>query len=145
MGENLELHRELKLEKVDADNFANDETAKQYICAICQEVHVVNVVQINKCGHIFGKDCLRQNPTGKCPTCRTKYKWNEVSPTKFVERQIGCLEVKCVHSDECGWKGPANSLKNHKCQYELITCTQPGCHEKVQRRFMEAHLQKKEE
>jgi len=132
-------------ETVDAEKFANDETAKQYICAICQEVHLVNLVQINSCGHIFGKGCLNFNTTGKCPTCRTKYKPNEVSPTKFVERQIGCLQINCVHSDECGWKGPANNLKNHECQYELIACSRPGCFDKVQRRFMAAHLQKEEE
>lgn len=128
------------VERLEADKFEDEEAAKQYMCAICQEVHLVNLVSISNCGHIFGADCLAQNPTKKCPTCRTKYKKNKVFPLKFVERQIGCLQIRCNHSEECDWKGMVNDLKNHNCPFELLPCPRTGCFERIQRRNMEAHL-----
>jgi len=127
----------------DCDLFEGN-AGKEFECAICFEVHATNVVSLDPCGHLFGKNCISKTIKRNCPTCKTVYMECQVSPAKYVERKIGQLKMRCNHSEECKWAGTLNDFKKHLCPFEVIACDQPGCDAKIERRHMAKHLADKD-
>ena len=81
-----------------------------------------------------------------CPSCREVVQ--ETSRSKFVERQVLKLKVKCANcNDGCEWKGELKYFKQHlgeKCQFTTISCKY--CQQiKYQRGKEEEHLLQCEE
>ena len=93
---------------------------ESFKCAICWDVHEKDIVELNHCGHVFGRKCLLQAPKQECPVCRARYYQDEVNRSRFVERQVGQLNVNCP---DCEWNGTLSQLrKEHKCPEAFIEC-----------------------
>ena len=84
--------------------FVNKERVKAFECSIC-----LNTLRsaVSVCDdHVFCKQCIseyikeKQRNMGslhvlQCPLCRAKFVPQNVTRIKFIDRQIGCLSVKC--------------------------------------------------
>eukprot|EP01084_Bolivina_argentea_P303135 523300_1 len=119
----------------DSDLFENPEKAAEFKCPICTCI-AKDPIETEPCGHLYCKGCLQShlnvnsvsdlnNDTPSyCPSCREPIQ--ETSRSKFVERQILKLRVKCAnHSIGCTWKGELHYFKSHlrkQCPFVTVTC-----------------------
>ncbi|KAI9320601.1 hypothetical protein BX666DRAFT_1909487 [Dichotomocladium elegans] len=121
-----------------------DEPFPDLICGVCQDI-LEDPVQVH-CpeDHIFCKKCIsnymQQNTT--CPVCLTSLEQSKFQPSKFVQRQIGRLRVRCpYHASGCTWQGFFADDHPKQCGYEICVCpnAQRGCIEQVHRLDLEQH------
>jgi hypothetical protein len=76
-------------------NLTHGEMRKEIDCAICLERHKRStVLYIEKCGHEFGEDCIREwlKESAMCPLCRGDgnkiYAYGEISYSKMWINKI---------------------------------------------------------
>jgi len=133
----------VQAKSLSRDSFLDQEKKRfeEFVCSICHEVHLDEIVSVEKCGHIFGKHCLSKinGARKKCPTCRKRYVDSDVFAVRFAERLIKSLEVRCPCAQECTWTGKISNLLSHDCDLEPITCPVVGCGMVVPRKDMEKH------
>lgn len=167
----------------DSDLFLNAEKAAEFKCAICTCI-CKDPVETTPCGHLYCRGCLQshlninsvsdlnkkqEEELSCCPSCRAAIE--ETSSSKFVERQVSKLRVKCAnHAEGCEWKGELKYFKAHlreKCDFvklqcvycqqaEYLRCKQQQhfsqceqypiecklCHSKIKRKSLDMHNQK---
>ncbi|KAI8344863.1 hypothetical protein BC941DRAFT_409845 [Chlamydoabsidia padenii] len=106
------------------------------LCNICSEV-LSQPVQVH-CGedHIFCHECIiaivekQQAHDTPCPTCNMPMNTNTLQPSKFVQRQLGRLSIKCqYHSSGCTWIGTLASDHINHCTFKSRECSnaKQGC------------------
>ncbi|XP_072239649.1 TNF receptor-associated factor 5-like isoform X2 [Leuresthes tenuis] len=66
----------------------------------------------------------------------------EIFQDNCCKREISSLEVYCTNFPACTSVLTLNQLQEHLklCQYEQLQCTNPGCEEVQQRRYLQKHL-----
>ncbi|KAF6718911.1 TNF receptor-associated factor 5 [Oryzias melastigma] len=119
---------------------------EEFICPICKGV-VLNPQQ-NSCGHIYCFHCLQgllENSSLSSPVCpveKAAITPSEVFQDNCCKREISSLEVYCTNSPLCTSVLTLNQLQEHlkSCQFEQLQCSNPGCSELFQRRFLQEHL-----
>ena len=65
-------------------------------------------------------------------------------PDKAVRREIGSLEVYCLHrSTGCTWTGPLSSVEEHAahCPHKGVECSNPGCGLIMTAAMLDQHLE----
>ena len=108
--------------------------------------------------HIFCKKCLqryyRNGANSQCPSCgEDGLNESKMRPSKFADRIVGNLRVKCklnyeqkkISTDnddvrECEWKGELGKLLNHineDCPLFVMIC--PHCNGEKKRFEMKEH------
>lgn len=102
--------------------------------------------EVHQCsnGHNFCGECLTKHrasghsASSKCPTCRTSLDATAVR-NRDAERRIGCLPGNC---EGCGSEMLRSLLGGHVavCQDVKVACPFPGCHVRVPRRELAAHM-----
>eukprot|EP01084_Bolivina_argentea_P103718 185746_1 len=118
--------------------FLNSKDAERYLCAICQCVFQQPYNIGCDSEHVFCKACLDNyfiptNSIKSCPTCRAQgLSKTGTKPSKFVERLVNSLSVKCIfeieenkHQHECLWNGELSDLNSHishACPLGNIIC-----------------------
>ncbi|KAG2220087.1 hypothetical protein INT45_005848 [Circinella minor] len=121
-----------------------DEPFPDLFCGLCQEI-LDDPVQV-RCpeDHMFCNSCienyLQQSRT--CPHCLTDLDPSLFQPSKFVQRQIGRLRVRCIyHESGCTWQGILSDTHPNECSFELSECpnTKHGCKERLRRMDIQQH------
>ena len=107
-------------------NSKDENESEEFLCSICCST-LYKPVKINKCNHLFCKDCLKnyknfqkQNSEKPnlfeyaCPFCRTSFMQKNVCACPSLEKEINSRAKKCV----CGKELSATAYKYHieKCQ-----------------------------
>ncbi|SAL97393.1 hypothetical protein [Absidia glauca] len=106
------------------------------VCNICSEV-LCEPVQVH-CGedHIFCHQCIlplvdsKQSNDIPCPTCNMPMNANTLQPSKFVQRQLGRLAIRCqYHASGCPWTGTLSSDHISHCTFKSRVCVnaEHGC------------------
>ncbi|KAL1917938.1 uncharacterized protein VTP21DRAFT_3772 [Calcarisporiella thermophila] len=121
--------------------------SEDFVCTICLSV-LEDPVQV-RCreDHIFCYACINDNiRIGRleCPLCREVLNPSSFQSAKFLKRQIGRLEVRCVYSDAgCTWTGPLSDNHSANCQYETVECpnARHGCPNILLKKDLSTHLQ----
>lgn len=129
----------------------NDRTrAEKFLCAVCQGV--AKDVYETDCGHIFCRNCVgklirvnadhNNESSAQCPHCRASVAWQNVHGSKFLNREISHLMVKCNLCES--WVGEVAKLNEHQitdCPDGFVDCCwkKYGCKETIKRREVDAH------
>ncbi|KAI8078644.1 uncharacterized protein BX664DRAFT_342381 [Halteromyces radiatus] len=123
-----------------------DELPLDLLCGICSDV-LCEPIQVH-CGedHMFCEGCISLFFTGKedirCPTCSMPLNRNAFQSSKFVERQLGRLSIKCLyHNLGCTWTGSLSSDHIQKCTVSTRPClnAENGCPEQLNEAMMLIH------
>ena len=98
-----------------------------WICPFCEEV-VVNPYQVNCCGHVYCKECIKQMEL--CYHCDSFHDITKCFYDKRAAMEIGSLMVRCtMHQLGCKWEGELLVLPRHtknSCEYGSVTCQDCG-------------------
>lgn len=104
-------------------------------CSIC--LNVPQDIVETPCGHVFCNNCIRKvfaatrnyesmsvTTSVVCPTCRADFEVRQLLFSKFMERHIANLTVKCA---DCGWSGSQRNYASHLRSFSNYEC--PLCFE----------------
>ena len=123
----------------------------KYACSIC--IKVLRDAHLTACcGQHFCASCLThwlgtQQGRKTCPHCQQE-NFQHI-PNKERIRDVNELKIWCTnHREGCRWLGKLGRLKSHLdsdkgCGYVEVTCTNKGCRERVSRKDLQIHSQKK--
>ncbi|KAI8982346.1 hypothetical protein BDF20DRAFT_866435 [Mycotypha africana] len=110
------------------------EPCPELLCGICSDV-LEDPLQVH-CpeDHMFCKNCIeshiKQQPT--CPLCMTNLDSKSFQLSKFAQRQISRLRIKCLYADNgCTWTGLFSDNHQSECKFKPIRCpnADKGCTE----------------
>ena len=137
----------------DAAAFVDGAAAEQLQCCACAGVLWRPVELECASGHLMCGGCWHSwfslrtldGRTAPCPFCKTPVDHRSVRHTRYVQRFIEGLTVRCVNAErgcsECVMVGVnARNLSEHsaKCSYQLVPCDH--CRLPVQRSLLAAHM-----
>ena len=128
-----------------------DTIPSKYICSICSKI-LCDAHLTACCGQHFCASCLThwlgtQQERKTCPHCRQE-DFQHI-PNKEKIREVNGLKIRCTnHREGCGWVVELGGLKSHLdsdkgCDYVEVTYTNKGRRERVSRKDLQTHLQKK--
>ena len=98
-------------------------------------------------GHCLCKACylmILEGGSRVCPTCREPTDEGKMQRIRPLESIIGKLRVRCTYGEGCSWRGTVADLAAHmgsSCPLAPISCTNPGCEERVARQDMAVHAE----
>eukprot|EP00455_Lapot_gusevi_P041727 TRINITY_DN4878_c0_g3_i2.p1 TRINITY_DN4878_c0_g3~~TRINITY_DN4878_c0_g3_i2.p1 ORF type:complete len:627 (-),score=52.53 TRINITY_DN4878_c0_g3_i2:32-1828(-) len=119
----------------DSSQFVNEQAASEYACAICTNISK-QLVELRRCGHTFGHQCLQQimagNPPYPCPLCKRTFGPDQVNPVTNLRQRVLVLNTSCIHAGSgCQFRGTLAETIRHQisqCLYRRVTCSRPSCH-----------------
>ncbi|KAI9488555.1 hypothetical protein BDB00DRAFT_38859 [Zychaea mexicana] len=121
-----------------------DEPFPDLFCGLCQGI-LDDPVQV-RCpeDHMFCNSCIKSylQQSRTCPHCLTDLDPSLFQPSKFVQRQIGRLRVRCPNHDAgCSWQGILSDSHPNECSYETCEChnAKHGCKERLRRLDIQHH------
>jgi len=145
---------------VDFDN-------EDFDCVICYQIADEPVRCNSMCSGIYCNGCMQQalNRYNCCPSCSrndaTALK-DEVLRNQTMNHQVYCINNTDIDIDidtdqatsksngypkessdsKCSWIGKYDELSIHinHCEFELLSCPNDECEEKIERRKFEQHL-----
>ncbi|KAI8378978.1 hypothetical protein BD560DRAFT_421673 [Blakeslea trispora] len=98
-----------------------DEPCPELLCGICSD-------------HMFCNKCIQahvgEKQLGSCPLCLTLLDESSFQLSKFVQRQVGRLRIKCPYSDiGCSWQGLLSDQHVVECEFQPQPCpnADKGC------------------
>ncbi|CAO3600521.1 unnamed protein product [Absidia cylindrospora] len=77
-----------------------------------------------------------------CPTCQMPMNTNALQPSKFVQRQLGRLTIRCQYQTlGCTWVGLLSSDHISQCTFQARQCMNAdhGCTQRLDSKTMEQH------
>ncbi|XP_068135793.1 TNF receptor-associated factor 5 [Hyperolius riggenbachi] len=117
---------------------------ERYKCASCHQV-LHNPHQTG-CGHRFCEHCVlglnEFYEMPQCPIDNEIIKLQEIFKDNCCKREVMNLLVYCRNSPSCDVRVTLGRFQDHlaQCLYEVVLCSNIGCHEKVCRKDLETHL-----
>ncbi|KAJ8657723.1 hypothetical protein O0I10_006538 [Lichtheimia ornata] len=121
-----------------------DEPFPDLFCGVCQDI-LEDPVQVH-CpeDHIFCSNCINNytKQQATCPVCQIPVDPSKFQSSKFVQRQIGRLRIRCpYHQSGCTWQGFFSDDHPRQCAFEPAECPNAnrGCKERVQRTEIDQH------
>ena len=116
------------------------EAPDELLCLVCHHI-AREPHQMECCGKIFCKTCIKDDRVSSCPNCR------ESSPRIFRDlrssRDVKRLRVVCEHEEKgCEWSGTLEEYEKHKdgCGFEEVLCSNwPLCEKMIQRQHLKDH------
>ncbi|XP_077341855.1 TNF receptor-associated factor 5 isoform X1 [Lithobates pipiens] len=121
-----------------------DKLQDRYKCANCHQV-LHNPHQTG-CGHRFCESCVLRNNEcyilSQCPIDKEDLKPQEIFKDNCCKREVLNLLVFCRNAPDCDAKVMLGRFQDHltQCSYEVVLCSNKGCHDKVCRKDLEHHL-----
>ena len=134
-----------------------------YNCAICMQVADEPTRCSGFCAGIFCGTCMQQALTRNksCPVCnkaKITASKDVVLRNQILSKQVYCINTatnldmnntntdrkrKGTSTEKCSWTGNYDDLRAHLnvCEYEIVTCRNDGCNEKIEGRVIEMHHQ----
>lgn len=117
---------------------------ERYKCASCHLV-LHNPHQTG-CGHRFCEKCIlclkELHEIPQCPIDKEMIKPQEIFKDNCCKREVLNLLVYCRNAPDCDVKVSLGRFQDHlgQCLYEMVMCSNTGCHDKVIRKDLENHL-----
>lgn len=110
-----------------------DEPCPELLCGLCSDV-LEDPMQVH-CpeDHMFCSHCIHkyvEQGQTTCPLCYTTLDKNSFQLSKFVQRQIGRLRIKCTYANNgCLWQGLLSDNHIAECEYKPCVCpnAENGC------------------
>jgi len=137
----------LEYEKhLDVDYFFEKDknSVKDYICFLCKGVYFEPYV--DRCGHIFCKECIFKylSKYCECPISKEKQIINDLTFIGLLSDLLNSKQINCKNKkNECPWTGTLPEFENHvniHCEKEEVSCDNKGCPEKLFRSNLNSHL-----
>ncbi|OBZ82315.1 E3 ubiquitin-protein ligase TRAF7 [Choanephora cucurbitarum] len=111
-----------------------DEPCPELLCGICSDI-LEDPIQVH-CpeDHMFCNKCIQahvgEKQLGTCPICLTLLDNSSFQLSKFVQRQVGRLRIKCPYTDiGCRWQGLLSDQHVLECEFQPQPCpnANKGC------------------
>jgi len=141
--EQLDINFEAKLLPEDfTDDFKN--IVNDYKCPLCQGVYFNPYV--DKCGHVFCKECIYKylDQFHQCPLSKYELNVDNLNKLVFMSEILEKQLVKCKNRNfDCDWKGRLCELESHinvDCKKQKIICPHRGCEKIIFREEKEPHI-----
>jgi hypothetical protein len=119
-------------------------SVKDYICYLCKGVYFEPYV--DKCGHIFCRECIFKHLSKhcECPISKEKQIINDLTFIGLLSDLLNSKHIYCKNKNVgCNWTGALPEFQNHVnvlCDYEEVNCKNKGCPEKLFRSNLKIHL-----
>ncbi|KAI9274206.1 hypothetical protein BY458DRAFT_555127 [Sporodiniella umbellata] len=116
------------------------------ICGICQDIFDEPIQVHCPEDHMFCDRCIKQHieTQSACPICLTTLDRNSFQLSKFAQRQISRIRIRCPHhSNGCSWQGLLSEPHPKECECAPMSCANvdKGCTETgLSRMNMSLHM-----
>ncbi|KAI8877645.1 hypothetical protein K501DRAFT_260010 [Backusella circina FSU 941] len=96
--------------------------------------------------HMFCMNCINQymEKHDSCPVCLTPLDKQSFQLSKFAQRQLGRIRIKCLYAaNGCPWQGILSDKHSDECNYKSCLCpnAENGCAETLSKANMDQHLE----